>query len=519
MKDLMPELRSREIIARLLADFSIVHAAAITSLVGVLLWRLTDSPGIDGARLTAALQHIYLTRFVPLSLIFPVVFTLSGFYSYARSYTTAYKWRAIGAGSAAATLIYLFVDFLLTRADIIPRSSTVLFLFFVVAGTVGVRWLKCWLIDRENPAPQAAVRGSNEAAPVLVVGGAGYIGCLVCRQLLEKGRRVRVLDSLVYGDSAIRDLIGHPRFELAAGDCRNIQSVVSAVKGVDSIVDLAAIVGDPACEQDRQTALEINYAATRMLIEIARGNGVGRLVFASSCSVYGATNLQMSEKSAVEPISLYAQTKVESEEALLEARSATFHPTVLRLATVFGHSHRPRFDLVVNLLSAKAFKEGVITIFNGEQWRPFIHVSDVARGIVTVLEAPIGLVSGEIFNLGDSRLNCTLSEVAGRIQGVFPATRVEHIENADRRNYRVSFDKIRNLLGFEYTVALEDGIAELKRVFEQGLVTDYTAAEYHNQRFLQNSGSPAHASAIDARVMAAFSHPLHPAARPAVAGD
>lgn len=520
MREGIPNLRSREVIARMLADFSVVHAAAITSLMGVLVWRLTAEPGIDGAQLAGALKRIYLTRFAPLSLIFPVVFTLSGFYSYARSYTTAYKWRAVGSGSVAATLIYLFADFLITRADMIPRSSTVMFLCFVVGGTIGIRWLKHWLIASARPAPAVSVRAvASDPGPVLVVGGAGYIGCLLCRKLLAMGRKVRVLDSLVYGNQAIRDLSGHPDFQFVAGDCRNIQSVVSAVKGVDSIVHLAAIVGDPACEQDRQTALEINYAATRMLMEIARGNGIERLVFASSCSVYGATDQMMTEKSVVEPISLYAQTKVESEQALLEAKSANFHPTVLRLATVFGHSHRPRFDLVVNLLAAKAFKEGVITIFNGEQWRPFIHVRDVADGIIAVLQAPLALVSGETFNLGDSRLNFTLASVAEKIREVFPDTRVEHVANADRRNYRVSFDKIRSQLAFTCGVTLEDGVRELKSVFERGLVEDYRNVQYHNQKSLKNQVRPTHANTIDTRIMAAFTAGLTPLAKPAAAGD
>jgi nucleoside-diphosphate-sugar epimerase len=302
--------------------------------------------------------------------------------------------------------------------------------------------------------------------------------------LLAKGRRVRVLDSLLYGDGAVRDLLANPHFELVAGDCRNIQSVVGAVKGVDAIVHLAAIVGDPACEQDRQTALEVNYA--------------------SSCSVYGASEMVMNERSVVEPISLYAQTKLDSERALLAGCSTTFHPTILRLATVFGHSARPRFDLVVNLLSAKAFQEGVITIFNGQQWRPFIHVRDVAAGIVRILDAPAASVSGEIFNLGDSQLNYPLSAVAEHIRSIFPNTRVENAENTDRRNYRVSFDKVRNQVGFECGVSLEKGIRELKDIFERGLVTDYKAVEYHNQRFLQRVGSPLNERLIDAQVMAAF---------------
>jgi nucleoside-diphosphate-sugar epimerase len=337
-----------------------------------------------------------------------------------------------------------------------------------------------------------------------VLGGAGYIGSSLVRKLLESGRKVRVVDSLVYGDEPLRGVFGHPNLEMRIGDCRNIQDMVAAVRGVDAIVDLAAIVGDPACEQDKQTALEINYAATRMLIEVAKGHGIQRFIFASSCSVYGATDVMMDEKSAVQPISLYGQTKLDSEHALLNTRSETFHPTILRLATVFGLSYRPRFDLVVNLLMAKAYYEGVITIFNGEQWRPFIHVHDVAAGIIRTLNAPLPLTSGQIFNLGDTRLNYTLTQVAQMIQKMFPETRVQHIEDTDRRNYRVSFEKIKSQLGFTASWQLEDGMRQLRQAFEDKEIVDYTDTRYYNQKFLKIAGSPSRKAVLDEHLMAAF---------------
>jgi len=220
--------------------------------------------------------------------------------------------------------------------------------------------------------------------------------------------------------------------------------MVAAVRGVDSIIDLAAIVGDPACEQDKQTALEINYAATRMLIEVAKGHGIQRFIFASSCSVYGATDVMMDEKLRRPP-----NFALRPDKTRLRARLAT-RPLGKRSTQrsfdwprCSASPYRPRFDLVVNLLMAKAYNEGVITIFNGEQWRPFIHVHDVAAGIIRTLNAPIPIVSGQIFNLGDTRLNYTLTQVSQMILKMFPETRVQHIEDTDRRNYRVSFDKIK----------------------------------------------------------------------------
>jgi nucleoside-diphosphate-sugar epimerase len=301
----------------------------------------------------------------------------------------------------------------------------------------------------------------------------------------------------------------HRNFELMAGDCRNIQDVVRAVCGMEVIIHLAAIVGDPACEQDHGAALETNYAATRMLIEIAKGHGVSRLLFASSCSVYGETNIEMDENAAVGPISLYGQTKVDSEHALLHSKTNDFHPTVLRFATVFGLGYRPRFDLVVNLLTAKARQEGVITIFNGQQWRPFIHVRDLVEATVQVLEAPVRLVSGEVFNVGDGRMNHTLTDVAAVIREVFPRVRLEHVENSDRRNYRVNFDKLRRLTGFQARYTLRDGVEEIKNAFDTRLITDYTDLRYHNERYLKAEGNAVHKDEVDSLVMAAFSIQPH----------
>ncbi|MBI4874398.1 MAG: NAD(P)-dependent oxidoreductase [Acidobacteria bacterium] len=500
----LADLNRKATLARVLADLALVQLAALAALLGTLLWRATELDWTETVVVARIFAGYYADRFLPLSLVFPLVFLSNGFYTRSRGYAGRYKWLVVLRGSLTATLIFLFLNFLLSRDEIMPRSSVLLFGLFLSAGTAGVRWGKSWLEAETEPGAGRRAASPPERAPVLVVGGAGYIGSILCRKLIEAGERVRVLDSLLYGDFAIRELLDRPDFELLPGDCRNIQSVVHAMRGVKSVVHLAAIVGDSACEQDRQTALEINYAATRMMIEIAKGNGVERFLFASSCSVYGASEFLMDENSAVRPISLYAQTKVDSEKALLEARTDAFHPVILRLATVFGHGYRPRFDLVVNLLTAKACHEGVITIFNGQQWRPFIHVRDVAGGMVRVLRAPLPLVGGEVFNLGDSSLNFTLNQVAEEIRKQFPETGVRQVDNPDRRDYRVSFDKIRRRLGFQCRIDLADGIREMKRSFEQNAVADYTDARYHNQKFLQLAGGTAHIDRVHSRVMAAF---------------
>jgi nucleoside-diphosphate-sugar epimerase len=500
----MPQnLKWREVAPRVLADFLAVHTSMLLALAISVTYRTARGHGVEAQQLIAGFRHYYVTFFWVLSPIFPVVFLMNGFYTHSRAYAGKRKAWVILWGVTLAVMVFFAADFLLFKLQSTGRSVALPFVVLAGGGLCCVRMLKASFERRFIRQPERA------AAPppkrVLVIGGAGYIGSLLVARLLGSGYKVRVLDSLIYGGEPLQNALHNPNFELMAGDCRNIQDVVKAVRGVEAVVQLAAIVGDPACEQDRTSALEINYAATRMLIEIAKGHGASRLIFASSCSVYGATEVEVDERSEVHPVSFYGQTKVDSERVLLESRTDTFHPTILRFATVFGLSYRPRFDLVVNLLSAKAARDRVVTVYNGRQWRPFIHVRDLVEAVKLVLESPLRLVDGQVLNVGDSRLNYTLSDVAEAVAEVFPATRIERTDNSDGRNYRVSFKKIEQGLGFHAIYSLRDGIEELRKAFATGSIEDYTDLRYHNQRFLLASGSPGHKSDVDAQVMAAFS--------------
>jgi nucleoside-diphosphate-sugar epimerase len=503
MLSLPRNLKWREGAPRVLADFLTVHASMLLALAVSVTYQTARGHGGAAQQLIAGFRHYYVTFFWLLSPIFPAVFLCNGFYTHSRAYVGKQKAWVILRGVTLAVMLFYTADFLLFQLHSTGRSVALPFVVLASCGLCSARLLKAVLEKRFSRRPAAT--GGAPSKRVLVVGGAGYIGSLLVERLLGSGYTVRVLDSLMYGGEPLRNSMRHANFELMTGDCRNIQDVVKAIRGVDSIVQLAAIVGDPACDQDRTSALEINYAATRMLIEIAKGHGVSRLIFASSCSVYGASDAEVDEQSQVCPVSFYGQTKVDSERALLESRTDTFHPTILRFATVFGLSYRPRFDLVVNLLAAKAAQDGVITVYNGRQWRPFIHVRDLVEAVVLVLESPARLVGGQVLNVGDARLNHTLTEVAEVIAEVFPGTRVEHADNSDRRNYRVSFEKIEEAVGFHANYSLRDGIVELRKAFVTGLIADYTDVQYHNQRFLLAAGRPGHKSDVDAQVMAAFS--------------
>lgn len=306
-------------------------------------------------------------------------------------------------------------------------------------------------------------RMPDSPSRVLVTGGAGYLGSIVAAQLLERGLRVRVLDSLLFGAEALDGLASDANCELIRGDVRDIESVVRAMSGCDTAIHLAGIVGDQACEANRPLAIEVNGAATRMLADVAPRCGVHRFLFASSCSVYGSNRVTVSESSKLRPLSLYAQTKVDSEKILLEARTRNFAPTVLRLGTLFGLSACMRFDLVVNLLVARAMSSGRITIRNGWQWRPLVHVRDAARAFLACLECPAERVSGEVFNVGADFLNAQIRQLGKIVARLVPGTMIADIhDRLDRRSYRVAFDKIERKIGFNCRETLESGVGEIR---------------------------------------------------------
>ena len=500
----MKDIKWKEVTQRLVADFVIIHASMMGALLISVAYRTALGHGPEARSLIEVFTRHYLAFFWLLSPIFPIVFFLNGFYTHKRAYTGGRKAWVVLRGVITAIVLFFGANVLLFGYTDIGRSVILPFMALAGVGLTLARLIKAYfelhfVVKRRDVLLMRESKGR-----VLVVGGAGYIGSLLVERLLEDGYSVRVLDCLLYGDEALRSVQNHPGFELIVGDCRKIQDVVRAMRGVDSVIHLAAIVGDQACDEDHETALEINYAATRMLVEIAKGHGVSRFLFASSCSVYGATDLELDEKAAVQPLSLYARTKVDSERALLEAGSDAFHPTVLRFATVFGLSYRPRFDLAVNVLTAKAWREGVVTINNKEQWRPFIHVRDLVEAIVQVLQAPVRLVSGEVINVGDQRLNHTLADVVDIIRGVFPAVQVEYIESPDRRNYRVRFDKLLRKTGFRARYTVLDGVEEMKKALDESVIADYTDVRYHNQRYLKTVGSPSRTDELDTTVMVAL---------------
>jgi nucleoside-diphosphate-sugar epimerase len=315
------------------------------------------------------------------------------------------------------------------------------------------------------------------------------------RKLLQRGYHVRVLDKFLYGEHGVAELRGDPNVELRYGDICNIRDVVQAVNGVRTVVALAALVGDAACDLDPREALTTNFESTRCLLESCREVGVQRLVFASSCSVYGANgNDLLREGSHLNPVSLYARTRIMSEEVLLQERGPV-EIVILRLSTVCGLSRRMRFDLMVNTITARASVEGRVRVVGASQWRPHIHVQDAAEAFLLAVESPSAVVADEIFNVGAESLNFTVGQVADKVAEQIPGTVIEYFDHIeDRRSYRVAFDRIREKLGFVPARSVDDAIREVRTVLQTGEVRNYADEVYHNVKSLQrNSRQRAHA--------------------------
>ena len=323
---------------------------------------------------------------------------------------------------------------------------------------------------------------SDRPLHVLLIGGAGYIGSVLTRLLLANNYKVTILDRFLYGENSLKGIQGHPMLTIIKGDTRHIDDLVPLIRSAEAVIHLAELVGDPLCARDAQTTFEINYCATASIARICSHLQVNRFIYVSSCSVYGASanpDSILTESSKLSHVSLYAKTKIDAEKAIRELQNGNFAPCILRLGTVFGFSYRPRFDLVINVLTAKAIAEKEISIFGGTQWRPHIHVKDVAYAIKKVLEAPIEKVRGELFNvIGE---NYKIADIGDMVADLVPGTKLKNSNTSvDRRNYRVSGEKIKRILNFEPRTTVKDGIMEIVSALKSNPDINYKDSRYHN---------------------------------------
>ena len=323
---------------------------------------------------------------------------------------------------------------------------------------------------------------------VLVTGGAGYVGSGLLRELLNHGYSVTCVDNLMFGGESLLDIWHKDNFTFVKCDINDWDSFNKVLTNnkFDSVIHLAAIVGDPACKLHSDLANKTNWQSTKWLVDKCKEIGVSKFLFASTCSNYGKMDDPESfvdEESNLAPVSLYAELKVKIENYMLSdmKKYKDFCPTSLRFSTVYGLSPRMRFDLTVNEFTKDLALGKELTIFGEKFWRPYCHVKDFSNAFITVLRAENKKVAYNVFNVGDTAENYTKQMLINEIIKVIPDAKIKYIEkNGDPRDYRVNSDKIKRELDFKITMRVIDGIEEVKRMIQEGVIANPEDQRYYN---------------------------------------
>ncbi|MEK6222588.1 MAG: NAD(P)-dependent oxidoreductase [Chloroflexota bacterium] len=329
---------------------------------------------------------------------------------------------------------------------------------------------------------------------ILITGGAGYIGSLLAGELLRHNYKVTVVDDLLFGGDSLVAFMPHPNFHFVKSDVWEPRAIRSAVKKgwpvPDAAVHLSGIVGFPACQAvGRQVAWRYNVEATQRVFEQSEELGVKKFVFASTYSNYGIAEdgNPVTEDSLLNPQSLYAETKIASEQYLLDQQDANCAPLIFRFATLYGISPRTRFDLIVNQFVLEAYTTRDLLIYQRGYSRSFVHVLDVVKGIILGIEAPEKKIRGEVFNMGNADGNHTKDEVVSLILKRLPETQVRYKDlsfGGDMRDISVSFEKIEKQLGFTTELTVDDGVREILHAVQSGLIHDPQNQRYRNAHFI-----------------------------------
>lgn len=323
---------------------------------------------------------------------------------------------------------------------------------------------------------------------ILVTGGAGYVGSGLLRELLNENYIVTCVDNLMFGGESLLDIWHNKNFTFTKCDINDWSKFDKILKTnkFDAIIHLAAIVGDPACRINSELALKTNWESTKWLLDKSVEIGIKKFIFASTCSNYGKMDDPESfvdEESNLAPVSLYAELKVKIENYMLSdmKKYKDFCPTSLRFSTVYGLSPRMRFDLTVNEFTKDLALGKELTIFGEKFWRPYCHVKDFSNAFITVLRAENKKVAYNVFNVGDTAENYTKQMLINEIIKVIPDAKIKYIEkNEDPRDYRVNSDKIKRELDFKITMRVIDGIEEVKRMIQEGVIANPEDQRYYN---------------------------------------
>ena len=326
---------------------------------------------------------------------------------------------------------------------------------------------------------------------ILLVGGAGYVGSVLAEELLERGYAVKILDRLYFGDRGLVEI--RDRVELVAADMRSLPS--DLMTDVDAVINLGGLSNDPTAEYNPRANYEMNTLATQSLAEMCRSAGIRRFVFASSCAIYdrGVGNdfkdIIQDEDTPVSPRAAYSSSKREAEKILLDMSGDDFCPVILRKGTIYGFSHRMRYDLVVNTFVKSALTLGRLDLhYGGELWRPLVDVRDAARAYILAIQADEEIVKGQVFNV--SRRNYRISELALRVRDALRQMGVDPEIQPDYgyrgvRSYRVSTQRAERVLGFKAKVGIEESVMDLVEKIRRYNYTDFDNPRYYNIRWMR----------------------------------
>jgi len=337
-----------------------------------------------------------------------------------------------------------------------------------------------------------------------VTGGAGYIGRVLVPRMVEEGFEVTVLDRNFLNPVEMENPFSDLDVKFLKDDVRYFDP--NLLRGMEAVVDLAALSNDPSGELDPIRTWDINYVGRSRVCRLAKKLGVKRYIVSSSTSVYGFRDEISDESTPPNPLTTYAEANVAIEKDVLILKEKSFTPVALRFATAFGYSPRMRLDLAINAMTFNAAKFKKVKLMkDGQQYRPFVHVIDISNAVVTALSAEREKVSGEVFNVGSENLNVKLIDLAHTITTVTGiGDSIEWYGDPDKRSYRGSFEKIRSVLGYRTTVDIQYGVREIKEKIDEGTLVDrpeYHTVEYYKKLLDANSLIGNYGYSINARVL------------------
>ena len=339
------------------------------------------------------------------------------------------------------------------------------------------------LIDKNelfNYSSNFLSKDLSNSKKILIFGGAGYIGSVLVKHLIKMKYEVIIFDKFIYtSKKSFQNYFKNDNLKIIKGDTQDITKVFNAIRKSDIVIHLAEMVGDTLCEIKPKKTYAINYLASITISNICKNLGINKFIYVSSCSVYGSNDNLTNENSNINPLSIYAKLKALSEKAIIRNFDKHCQPVILRLGTVYGSSFRPRYDLVINLFSGLLANKKQITIAGGNQWRPFIHVDDVARAIIKVMNLDFKKINNKIFNIVGE--NIQIKDIGKLIKRIDPKANIKFSKNiTDNRNYKSSNKRALNVLKFKTKFKIQDGVNQVVKYTKKNKIKNIFSKKYIN---------------------------------------